>query len=90
MRPLRQWRRERLLSLAALATAAGVTEKTIGEIERGNAVPRLGTMRKLTDTLGVAPRQVTEFAAVLGHDDTAGDHDDERTTVPADVIAGGV
>jgi len=65
-------RRERLLSLAGLATAAGVTEKTIGEIERGNTVPRLGTMRRITDALQVTPRDVAEFAAALG-DDGAGD-----------------
>ena len=59
------------MSLADLATAAGVTEKTVGAIERGNTVPRLGTMRKLTDTLNVAPRDVTEFAAVLGADESA-------------------
>ena len=73
MRPLRDWRRERLLSLAELATAVGMTEKAVGSIERGRAVPRLGSIRKITDVLNVEPREVTEFAAVLGHDDTAGD-----------------
>ena len=70
MRTLRDWRRERLLSLAELATAAGMTEKAIGDIERGNAVPRLGTIRKLTGALNVEPRDVAEFAAVLGADET--------------------
>ena len=71
MRTLRDWRRERLLSLAELATAAGMTEKAIGDIERGRTVPRLGTIRKLTGALNVEPRDVTEFAAVLGDDGMA-------------------
>ena len=73
MRPLRKWRRERLFSLADLATAAEMTEKAIGDIERGRTVPRLGTIRKITDALKVEPREVAEFAAVLDRDDTAGD-----------------
>ncbi len=70
MRTLREWRRERLLSLADLATAAGVTEKTIGEIERGRARPQLRTMRKVTEALSVDPKEVTEFAAVIAPPDT--------------------
>jgi len=70
MRTLREWRRERLLSLADLATAAGMTEKAIGDIERGNTVPRLGTIRKITGVLNVSPRDVAEFAAALGADET--------------------
>ena len=77
MRTLREWRRERLLSLADLATAAGVTEKTIGQIERGRAQPQLRTMRKLTEALNVAPGEVEEFAAVM-RGERGGDRHDER------------
>ncbi len=69
MRTLREWRRERLLTMADLATAAKVTEKTIGEIERGRARPQLRTMRKITEVLGVDPKDVTEFAAALAPED---------------------
>ena len=51
MRTLREWRRERLMSLAELATAA---EKTLGNIERGDTIPRLGTIRKITGALNFA------------------------------------
>ncbi|MDP9358169.1 MAG: helix-turn-helix domain-containing protein [Chloroflexota bacterium] len=69
MRTLREWRRERLLSLADLADKAGITEKTIGEIERGRARPQLRTMRKITEVLGVEPKDVAEFAAAIAATD---------------------
>ncbi len=69
MRTLREWRRERLLSMADLATAAKVTEKTVGEIERGRARPQLRTMRKITEVLGVEPKDVAEFAAAIAATD---------------------
>lgn len=65
LKSLREWRRERLFSLAELAERAGVTEKTVGDIERGHARPRLGTVRKLSDVLGVEPREVAEFGAAI-------------------------
>ncbi len=65
MRTLREWRRERLLSMAELATEAKVSEKALGDIERGRARPQLRTIRKITEVLGVEPRDVTEFAAAL-------------------------
>ncbi len=87
MQPLRDCRRRQLLSRADLSAAAGVSEKALGDIERGRATPRLSTIRKITDALNVAPGDVTEFAAVLGDDGPNGADD---ATVPADVIAGGV
>ncbi len=69
MRTLREWRRERLLSLADLADKAGITEKTVGEIERGRARPQLRTMRKITEVLGVEPKDVAEFAAAIAATD---------------------
>ena len=65
MKSLREWRRERLLNLAELAQQAGVTEKTVGDIERGHSRPQLGTIRKLSEALKVEPRDVAEFDAVI-------------------------
>lgn len=71
-RPLREWRRERLLSLDDLAAAAGVSNKTVVQIEHGRQLPRFKTMRAICAALDVQPRDVTEFAAALdagpGHD----------------------
>ena len=73
MKSLRAWRRERLLSLAELARRAGVTEKTVGDIERGRARPQLGTVRKLSEALKVEPREVAEFDAAIRGDGPGGD-----------------
>jgi len=65
VKTLREWRRERLLSLAELAAKAGVTEKTVGEIERGRVQPHLRTIRRLAEALSVEPVEVEEFVAVI-------------------------
>lgn len=66
MMPLNELRRRRALSLAALAARAGVAPKTINDVERGLVVPKLRTVRRLCDALGVEPAEVTEFAAAIG------------------------
>lgn len=65
MKTLRGWRAERLLGVKALARAAGVSNKTIVQLEAGRQVPAFRTIRRLCDALGVAPRDVTEFAAAI-------------------------
>ncbi|HZV74661.1 MAG TPA: helix-turn-helix transcriptional regulator [Conexibacter sp.] len=52
-RTLRKARRDRDLSQEALADEAGLSAKHVGEIERANKDPRLTTVLKLTDALGV-------------------------------------
>jgi transcriptional regulator with XRE-family HTH domain len=52
-RTLRKARRDRDLSQEALAHEAGVSAKHVGEIERANKDPRLTTVLKLTDALGL-------------------------------------
>jgi transcriptional regulator with XRE-family HTH domain len=65
-RTLREWRTARLLSLDDLAAKAGVSNKTLVQIEHGRQQPRYRTMRRLCAALGIDdPRQVAEFAAVL-------------------------
>lgn len=65
MKPLREWRLERLMSVRGLEKAAGVTQKTIIDIEHGRRVPHYGTIAKLCAALGVEPADVTEFASAL-------------------------
>ncbi len=65
MRTLREWRAERLLGVKALAAKAGVSNKTIVQIEAGQQVPTFRTIRRLCDALGVEPRDVAEFAAAI-------------------------
>jgi len=63
---LKAWRRRRLLTIRSLATAAGVTTKTVVEIEAGRRTPRPGTIRALSGVLGVAPERVIEFRTAMG------------------------
>jgi transcriptional regulator with XRE-family HTH domain len=65
MKPLRAWRLERLLSIRALATQAGVTPKTLIDIEHGRRRAAYETMRRLSTALGVPATEIAEFAAVL-------------------------
>ena len=65
VKSLRDWRIERLLSLAALAEQAGVTKKTLIDIEHGRRLPHYQTIGAVCRMLNVAPTEVTEFAAAL-------------------------
>jgi transcriptional regulator with XRE-family HTH domain len=65
-RTVRRLRRERDLSQRALAVLAGLAEKHVSEIERGNREPKLTTIFKLARGLGVAPEAlIGETAAQL-------------------------
>jgi transcriptional regulator with XRE-family HTH domain len=63
-RTVRRLRRERDLSQRALAAVAGLAEKHVSEIERGNREPKLTTIFKLARGLGVPPETlIGEVAA---------------------------
>jgi transcriptional regulator with XRE-family HTH domain len=62
---LREVRIRRLLSQRELARRAGVAQRAIVEVEAGRRVPRLATMRKLAEALGVDPMEVDEFRAAV-------------------------
>ena len=68
MKALREVRRGQLISIESLAESSGVSTKTIVEIELGRSVPRLRTIKKLSDALAVEPAEVEEFYAAI-HDD---------------------
>ena len=65
MPTLREVRLRQVLSQRALARRAGVAQRTIVEAELGRQVPRLATMRKLCEALGVDPMEVDEFRAAV-------------------------
>ena len=59
--PLRQLRRLKGWTQAQLAEAAGVTRVTIQKLESGVREPRVSTMARIAEALGVPIRQVDEF-----------------------------
>jgi transcriptional regulator with XRE-family HTH domain len=65
MMSLRAWRLQRVLSVHDLAASAGVSNKTILDIEHGRVRPKLRTIRRLSEALAVPPAEVEEFARVL-------------------------
>ena len=65
MPTLRELRIARLWSQRELAERAGVAEGTVISAETGKRLPRLLTMRRLADALGVDWREVDEFRAAV-------------------------
>lgn len=54
-----------MLGVKALAARAGVSNRTIIDIEHGRVVPKLRTIRRLSEALDVEPMEVEEFAKAL-------------------------
>ena len=65
MATLREHRIRRLWSQRELARRAGVAERTVVNAETGRRLPRLLTMRRIADALGVDWRDVAEFRAAV-------------------------
>ena len=55
---LRELRVERALTLRALAQMSGVSYDTINKLELGQRPARLSTIRKLSEALGVEPKEL--------------------------------
>ena len=55
---LRQLRREQALSQQELANLAGTTQETISRLERGHNAARGHTIRRLSEVLGVKPKEL--------------------------------
>ncbi len=51
------------LTQAELAQKAGLTPAAVARIERNEAEPRMTTLRKLAETLGVDPAELVEGGA---------------------------
>ena len=65
MPSLRELRLSQLRSQRDLAQEAGITQKTLVDLELGRAEPALKTMRKLATALGVEPLEVDEFRQAI-------------------------
>ncbi len=65
IRTLKQARTARMLTVRGLAAAAGVSLAAVHEVETGKRRPRFGTIKRLSDALGVAPEAIAEFRSVL-------------------------
>ncbi len=61
MATLREMRLRQALSQRDLARKAEVAPKTIVDLELGRQEPRLRTMRRLAEALGVEPLEIDEF-----------------------------
>lgn len=59
VKPLREWRTGRFLSVEALAVRAGVSSKTVWNLEHGKPV-QPSTIKKLAASLGIEPGQIEE------------------------------
>ncbi len=57
---IRELREEQALSLRALAEISGVTAGTINAIENGKRGAYPATVRKLSDALGVQPKELID------------------------------
>ena len=65
MKPLRDWRTERVMSVRDLAEKSGVSTKTVVQLEYGRQRANYKSMRAISEALGVEPGEVAEFAEVL-------------------------
>lgn len=58
---LREARLRRMLTQQELADRAGTTEATVNRLENGLQRPRISTVRKLADVLGVEPEALIDW-----------------------------
>jgi transcriptional regulator with XRE-family HTH domain len=65
MRSLREWRAEQLLSVEELAARAGVSNKTIIQLEHGRQLATFRTIRRISGVLRVEPAEISEFAGAI-------------------------
>jgi transcriptional regulator with XRE-family HTH domain len=65
VKPLREWRVGRMQSVRQLAADAGVTPKTLIDLELGRRTAQYGTMRQIAEAIGVPANEISEFALAL-------------------------
>lgn len=83
MSTLRELRLQKLWSQRELARRAGVAEQTVVSIETGQRQPRLASIRKIADVLGVEWSEVEEFQKAID-DKAAAERDLRSATRPVD------
>jgi transcriptional regulator with XRE-family HTH domain len=60
VKPLREWRELRYMTLAELARASGLAVRTVFDLEHGNRPARPSTVRRIAAALSIEPRQIAE------------------------------
>ncbi len=65
MKTLRECRTDRVMSVRDLAEQAGVSTKTIVQLEYGRQRAQYKSMRAVAQALGVEVGEIAEFAEVL-------------------------
>ena len=67
---LRDYRRQKLISIEELAKETGMSTRTIVDAERGRTTPRMMTIRRLCAALEIEdPMSIDEFRRALTEDD---------------------
>ena len=61
-------RRRAFLTIRDLSEKAGVSPRTIVDLEHGRTLPQLRTIQRLSEALDVDPLAVEEFALVIEGD----------------------
>ena|SRR5260221_2464894 len=61
---IRQARQELRLTLDAVASQVGITKQALGKIERGETAPRLDTLLRIAQALGVRAGQLLDAEPV--------------------------
>jgi transcriptional regulator with XRE-family HTH domain len=75
---LRETRKRHVMSLKELAAAAGISAAALSDIERGKAIPRMTTIRKLAEALGVEPQAILWPGDAIALDEADDAPDDPR------------
>lgn len=57
---LREWRLASFVTQEELAQRSGLTEVSISRIETGVREPRISTVRRLAEALGITPQQLVD------------------------------
>lgn len=65
---LRQVRERLFVTQAELAARTGIAEATLSRIENGLQRPRISTVRKIAEALGVRPEELVDWEAGASDD----------------------
>lgn len=70
---LQKARKNRALTIRALAEKAGVSPRTIVQVEKGTRKPHFMTIHKVAAALDMSPGDIDEFAERMELDDEEGE-----------------